>query len=235
MPVRSVLYLIAGMLLLPAAAAAQETLPVPVFVTHLEPAPLPPLRPEAHETAARQTRAAMFELAERLRKEHGKKTAAWPADVWDTFYLAEDAHTIAVARRDYQPRETVLALDDSVEDIRRNRGNKFMTLAAAPDQAVLVIQVTGRRRIPRTDVFENGYFIRFRLAPGPNLSMDRFLELTRGYNWNGAFSKLISRARTGTPYVDLEAGSPVSYKNCAAGVFGAVMRLIADRFVARHD
>ena len=234
MPVRPVLYLIAALLLLAPGAAAQETLPVPVFVTHVEPAPLPPLKAQEHEIAAGPTGAAMMELAERLRKEHGNKTAAWPADVWEAFYLAEDAHTLAVARRDYQPRETLLALDDSVADVIRNRGNKYMTLVPAADQAALVIQITGRRRISRTDVFENGYFIRFRVAPGPGMSMDRFLELTRGYNWNGAFSKLISRARTGTPHVDLEAGSPVSYKNCAAGVFGTVMRLIADRVGKRQ-
>lgn len=233
MPVRAIWCLIASLLLLPAAAAAQETLPVPVFVTHLEVTPLPPLKPQEHEAAAQQTRSARNALAERLHKEHGSKTSAWPADVWETFYLADDAHTLAVARRDYQPRETLLALDDSVEDVRRNRGNKYMTLVTDAAQAALLVQITGRRRISRTDVFDNGYFIRFRVAPGPGMSMDRFLELTRGYNWNGAFSKLISRARPGTPYVDLEAGSPVSYKNCAAGVAGTVMRLIADRAVAR--
>jgi hypothetical protein len=213
------------------AAAAQESLPVPVFFTYVETPPLPPLTPQQHEAAARQTREAMFELAARLRKEHGDKTSAWPADVWETFHAAEDAHTFAVARRHYQPRETLLALGDSVEDVLRNRGNKYMTPVTSADQAALIVQITGRRRITRTDPLENGYFIRFRIAPGPAMSMDRFLELTRGYNWNGPFLKLISRARTGTPYVDLEAGSPVSYRNCATGgVFGTVMRLIADRF-----
>ena len=81
------------------SGAGCPTLPVPVFFTYVEPPPLPPLRPEQHEAAALQTREAMFELAARLRKEHGDKTSAWPADVWETLYTAEErTHTVCSAR-----------------------------------------------------------------------------------------------------------------------------------------
>ena len=235
MPLRPVLYLLVllATVLTPAAGRAQEAFPAPVFVTHLETPPLPPLKPEQHEAAIRGTRDQMFEVAAQLRKQHGDKTSAWPPEVWMVFYDAEDAHTLAVARRDYQPPETRLGLADSVEDFLRGAGgNKGMTMVASADQASLVVQITGRRRIASAPgPTDNRYFIRFRLVPGTKMTGERFLDLTRGYKWNNLWSKQIVHAKDASPYVELEAGSMASYKNCAG-----MVRAIVETFIrARLD
>lgn len=212
------------------AGSAQEEFPVPVFVTHLETPSLPPLRPEAHEAAISQTRDEMFKVAEQLRKQHGDKTKTWPREVWREFYVAEDANTLAVARRDYQPPETRLGLADSVEDFLRGAGeNKGMTMVTTADEASLVVQITGRRRISAPGPTDNRYFIRFRVTPGAKMSSERFHELTYGYKWNNLWAKLIAHPKDPSPYVDLEAGSPASWKNCAASVRAVVGAFIRER------
>lgn len=209
------------------AGRAQEPFPVPVFVTTLETPPLPPLKPEQHEAEYKRTRSEMFALAEKLRKEHGDKTSNWPPEVWKEFYVAEDAHTLAVARRDYQPRETRLSLEDSVADFLRGAaGHKGMTVVTTADEAALVVQIVGRRRSSPPGITDNSYFIRFRLLPGAKMTAERFHELTYGYKWNNIWTKLVAHPTGASPYIDLEAGSPASWKNCAASV-----RAIVDFFI----
>jgi hypothetical protein len=214
------------------ALHGQEGLPLPVFVTHLETPPLPPLRPEQHEAAIKGTRTEMFDVAARLRKQHGDKTSDWAPEVWKVFNQAEDANSQAIARRDYQPSETRLGLSDSVEDFLRGAGgNKGMTVVPGADQANLVVQIVGRRRAPARDVTDNRYFIRFRVAPGAKMTTDRFLELAYGYKWNNLWARQLAHATEASPYVELEAGSPASYKNCAGTV-----RAIVEGFIrARMD
>ena len=212
------------------AAGAQEPFPVPVFVTHLQTPPLPPLSADAHEAAISQAKAEMFKVAEQLRKMHGDKTKNWPPEVWKEFYVAEDASTRAVARRDYQPAETRLRLADSVEDFRRGAGgNKRMTMVTTADEASLVVQITGRRRVSAPGPTDGRYFVRFRLAPGAKMPPERFHELTYDYKWNNAWTKLIAHSTDASPYVDLEVGSPASWKNGADGVIGAVVVFIHER------
>lgn len=227
MSLASVSAVLLAMLLLSAGGTAPQAPPVPIFVTHLETAPLPPLTPKEHEAASTRTREEMFTVAAQLRKQHGDNTKAWPPDVWQVFYAAEDAHTLAVARPDYQSPDTRRGLADSVEDfIRGAGGNKGMPVVASADEAVLVVQITGRRRISAPGPTDNRYFIRFRLAPGAKMTNERFLDLTRGFKWNDPWTKLIARGKDGSVYVDLEAGSMASYKNCAGMVRAIVWRFI---------
>ena len=229
---RSLTCLILVTLVAATEGRAQEVLPVPVFVTQLETQPLPPLTPEAHEAESHRTREQVFAVAEQLRKQHGDKTKAWPPEVWEVFYDAEDAHTLAVARRDYQPSETRLGLADSTEDFLRGADrSKTMTMVTSADEASLAVQITGRRLTSASGPTDNRYFIRFRLAPGAKMTGARFLELTRGYKWGTLWSTRIARATEASGYVDLEAGSPASFKNCAGSV-----RAIVEGFIrARLD
>ena len=120
---RRVIHLFLVMLVAASECLALDAFPVPVLVTQLETQPLPPLKPEVHEAAIKHARDEMFAVAEQLRKQHGDKTKAWPPDVWKQFYVAEDAHTLAVARRDYEAPETRLGLADSAEDFVRGAGS----------------------------------------------------------------------------------------------------------------
>lgn len=227
MTVRAGLYVLIALCLAPAQIRSQESLPVPVFVTTLETPLPPPLKPEQHAAAFNGTREEMFAVAAQLRKQHGDKTNKWPPEVWKTFNDAEDAHMMTVARRDYERSETQLSLADSVEDfVRGAGGNKGMMLVKSADEASLVVQITGRRYAPGSDVYENKYFIRFRLAPGAKMSPERFVELTRDYKWTDGYTKTFSRPKDGAMYVDLEAGTPVSYRNGAGTV-----RAITERFI----
>jgi hypothetical protein len=61
------------------------------------------------------------------------------------------------------------------------------------------------------------------------MSPERFHELTYAYKWNNAWTKLIAHPHDPAPYLDLEAGSPASWKNAADGVTGAVVVFIHDR------
>jgi hypothetical protein len=223
MSFRNARYLAVAVVFLAAQLAAQESLPVPVFVTHLETPLPPPMKPEQHEAAFRRTRDEMFAVAAQLRKEHGDKTSQWPPEVWRIFNDAEDTHMMTLARRDYERPETQLGLADSVEDFVRGAGaNKAMTLVKSAEDASLVVQITGRRYAPGADVFEPKYFIRYRLSPGAKMAPERFIDLTYGYKWTSVFSKAFSRPKTGAMWVDLEAGTPASYKNCAGMVRAVV-------------
>ena len=232
MLLRPVIYPLAVMLLAVAEGRAQEVLPVPVFATTLETQPLPLLKPEVHEAEINRTRDEMFAVAAQLRKQHGDKTSAWPPEVWKVFYVAEDAHTLAVARRDYQPPETRLGRADSVEDFVRGAGvNKAMTIATGADEASLVVQIIGRRRASASGPTDNRYFIRFRMTPGAKMTGARFLELTQGYKWDSPWSTLLAHPKDASGYFELEGGSPASYKNAAA-----LVRATVDGFIrARLD
>lgn len=211
-----------------AASRAQDGLPVPVFVTVLETPTLPPLKPEQHEAAINGTKSKMFDVAAELRKLHGDKTSNWPPEVWREFYKAEDAHTMAIARRDYQPSETRLALEDSVEDFVRGIGtnNKVLTAVNSAAEAALVVQITGRRRGVAKDITDNRYFVRFRIAPGAKMTPERFLEVAYEHKWKNLWTTLFAHETEATPYVDLEGGSPASYKNAAGSVRAAVQDFI---------
>jgi len=207
--------------------SARQALPVPVFVTALETKPLPPLKPEQHEAAIRQTKDEMFTVAAQLRKQHGEKPKDWPLEVWKTFNAVADANTLAIARRDYQPAETQLGLDSSVEDFLRGAAsNKTMSMATSAADAAWIVQITGRRRSNPPGVTDNRYFIRFRLSPGTAMRDDRFVALAHTYKWNELITTLIGRPKDPAGYLDLEAGSMASYKNCAAAVRAAVEQFI---------
>jgi hypothetical protein len=209
---------------------AEQAAPVPVFVTSLQ-TPLPqPMKPEEHAAAFNRTRTEMFDRGKQLRQEHGDNTKAWPRDVWKIFNEAEDAHTMTIARRNYESRDTQLALGDSVADfVRGASGLKGMTLVSNPADAAIIVEITGRRYASAGDPTDNHYFIRFRMRPGAQLTADRFLDLTWDYNWNDPWTQLYSRPREGADYYDMEAGSPASYKNCAGTVRAIVARFIRAR------
>ena len=99
-------------------------------------------------------------------------------------------------------------------------------MVSTADEAALVVAITGRRRSDPPGITDNRYFIRFRLMAGPRMAQARFLELTRKHDWDEIWSKRYARAKDNRDYVDLEAGSMASYKNCAAAV-----RLIVENFV----
>jgi hypothetical protein len=227
MSLRSGCYLVVALIFFGAELPAQEAWPVPVFVTHLE-TPLPaPMKPEQHEAAFKRTRDEMFAVAAQLRKEHGDKTSQWPPEVWKIFNDAEDAHMMTLARRGYERPDTQLALADSVEDfVRGASANKSMTLVKSAEEASLVVQITGRRYAPGADAFDPKYFIRYRLSPGAKMTSDRFMELTQGYKWTSVFSKAFARPKPGAWWVDLEAGTLASYKNCAGMVRSVVEAFI---------
>jgi hypothetical protein len=169
----------------------------------------------------------MFAVAAQLRKQHGDKTSAWPPEVWKVFYVAEDANTLAVARRDYEAPETHLGLADSVEDFVRGAStNKAMTVVTGVDEASLVVRIIGRRRASASGPTDNRYFIRFRLAPGGKMTGPRFLEVTQGYKWDTLWSKVIAHPKDASGYFELEAGSPASFKNCAA-----LLRAVIEGFI----
>lgn len=224
---------LAALVLLLASMSAepriQEPFPVPIFVSALEtPAP-PRLRPEQHEEAIARERTRTVEVAAQLRKQHGDNAKNWPPAVRKEYDAAEDAHRLAVARRDYQAPETRLLLADSVEDVMRGFSQKNMTVASSAEEAWLGVQITARRRTSPPGPTDNRYFIRFRLAPGGKMTGERFDELTTGYKWDSLLVKTIARYTPETPYVDLEAGSMASWKISAGVVRGTIDQFIAQR------
>ena len=232
MAVRSALCLLAALSWVTGAGRAQVAFPIPVFITHLQLQPLPRLEPEQHLAAIKATRAEMFDVAAKLRKQHGNKTSAWPPEVWNVFHEAEAIHELAVARRDYEPPETQWALVDSVEDIRRSvLRSKFkeFTIAESAESAALVVQITGRRRASPPGIVDPRFFIRFRVRPGALMSGDRFLEATELYKWDSQWTKLIARPKDASGFVDLEAASPSAWRNCADLAISTVLWFIRNR------
>src|SRR5262245_13972535 len=221
-------------LALPLAAAnlgAQEALPLPVFVT-TQKVPLPPvLTAEEHGVAIKAAQNEMFGLAERMRKEHGNKRQEWPPEAERAVEDAEDAYAAAQLRGYYETPETQLSLDDSVQDVIRGADkSKAMRVAVSgADEASLVIAITNRRYTPSDDITGDRYFIRFRLRPGGKMIGERFLELTRRYKWNALSSQVISRPKDASGFVELQAGSMASYRNCAATVRAIVESFIRQR------
>jgi hypothetical protein len=202
-----------------------------VFVT-AQKVPLPPvLTAGQHGFAIKAAESEMFALADRMRKEHGSKRQAWPPEAETAVEDAEDAVATARLRGWYETPETQLGLDDSIQDVNRS-AEKSTTMRVAvtgADQALLVVTITNRRYTPSTDVTGDRYFIRFRLSPGGKMTGEQFLERTRGYKWNMLSSQVIVRPKDASGFVELQAGSMVSYKNCAATVRAIVENFIRQR------
>ena len=232
MSLRPFLSLCAAALLLASSSVdAQQALPLGLFVTHLQTPVSARLPPEQHEGAMVGTRRAFIELVEKLQKQYGRKSSAWPPEARKEYQDAEDARTLAEARRDYEAPQTRQLLTDSVADILRELSrNKVIQPVASADEAALIVQVTGRRLVPGADPINNGYFIRFRLMPGTKLAGDRFVELARSFDsWNTYFSKVLARPQDAAGYVDVEVHSPVSWRNCAGSVTAIVGAFVRER------
>lgn len=227
---RRALSLFAALLWFSATGLTQDAQPTPIFVTMHETPAFAPLKPQQHELAIQHTRTLMFDTAAQLRKQHGDNTKAWPPEVWKVFYEAEDAHKLAIARRDYQPPETRLGLADSVQDVlRAAAGVKNMRVVQSIAEASLAVTVTGRRRTSPPGITDNRYFVRFTMRPGAKLSGDRFVELTRDYKWNPLIATQIVHARDPAGYVELEAGSMASYRQAGGAVRAIVQAFINER------
>jgi hypothetical protein len=221
--------LVLALVAVPTPAGAQEVLPIPVFVTSIQVPSPPPLKPEAHAAAIEGAKSAMYDLAAKLRKEHGDNTKAWPPQVWDRFNVAEDAYQLAIARQAYQAPETRQLLDNSVADLARDARGKAMTVVGSAQEAALVVQIVGRRQIQAPGVTDNTHFIRFRLLPGGKMRGARFLELTRDYKWNNLWLKVLAHPQDENGYYEMEAGTFASWKNAAGMVRSTVELFIKTR------
>jgi hypothetical protein len=221
-------------LIVPFAALAQSAPPVTVVVTTQKVPLPPPLTAEQHGAAITAAQNAMFALANQTRKTHGDKRQNWPPDAEKAVADAEDAFTTASMRGWYERPETQLGLDDSVQDLLRSAASSKIIQVSATNTAgaMLVVSITHRRSASNTDVTGDRYFIRFRLTHGGGMTDEQFLERTLGYSWNRLSSKLIARPKDGSGYVELEAGSPASYKNCAATIQGIVQNFVRQRLTA---
>ena len=172
----------------------------------------------------------MFDKGTELRKQHGDNTKAWPPEVWNQYHEAEDAYRLAIARRDYQAKETRLGLADSVADVlRAAEGVKNMRVVPNAEEASLVVQVIGRRLTSPPGITDNRYFVRFRLLPGSKLSGERFVELTRDFKWNSLISTQLAHAKEPAGYVELEAGHMAGWRQAGAAVRALVQALIQER------
>jgi hypothetical protein len=223
----------AAALLTMATGAAQQSLPLKVFVTFTVPQPMLVLTAEEHGQRITGTKNRMYATGEQLRREHGGKTKAWPPEVWDVFNAAEDAHAQAIARADYERDETRERLADSVADVvKASARSKVVTLVTAADQAELVVTVTGRRHVAKdaSDMFAPNQFVRFQLSPGPLADRDRVLEAMRRHEWSGLTTKAIARPLNGAGFADLEAGSPYGMRQAGEWVIGMVEGFARARF-----
>jgi len=214
----------------------QEVLPLPVFVT-AQTFPLPPvLTAEQHGYAIKAAQNEMFALAAQMRKEHGDKMESWPPEAVQAVDEKEDAWNRAKVRGYYETRDTQLGLDDSVQDFVRGAAkSKALTIATSADAAAFVVTITNRRYTPTDDVTGNRYFIRFRLRPGGQMTGERFLGLTRGYKWNQVWAQVLTRPGDASGFVELDAGSMASFKNCAGSVRAVVERFIWERLGPAKD
>jgi hypothetical protein len=228
-----ILSLLAAPLLFASTGFTQASPPVPVFVTVQETPVLPPLKPEQHELAIQGRRTLMFDAGAELRKQHGDNTKAWPPEVWNKFHEAEDAYRLAIARRDYQPKETRLGLEDSVKDMLRDT-EKTRNLQIVPSaaDAALVVTITGRRRSSPPGITDNRYFVRFTLRPGPRLSGERFVEANRDYKWNPLIATELVHVKDPAGYVELEAGSMAGFRQAGGAVNTLVLVFSRERLQA---
>jgi hypothetical protein len=211
--------------------AAQEALPLKVHVTTIALPPLPVLTPEHHQQEMTRTRNQRNAEADRLRQTYGNKTKSWPAEAWDQFNRAEDAHTQAVARAEYEPNVTRGLIEDSVKDVVKElRKSKVLTLVAGADEADLVVGITGRRLTSPPELTDNAHFVRFNLEPGAKADRARMLEAMRRQEWSGQTTRIISRPWDAAGFADLEAASPFGMRQAGEWVVGMVERFARERF-----
>jgi hypothetical protein len=225
--------LLAGLLLFAATAFTQASQPIPIFITAQETPVLPPLKPEQHEQAIQGRRTLMFDAGAELRKQHGDNTKAWPPEVWNKFYEAEDAYRLSIARRDYQPSTTRVLLADSVKDFLRDAEKaKNLQIVQSADEAALIVTVTGRRMSTASGVTDNRYFVRFTLRPGPKLSGERFVEANQQYKWNPLIATQLVHVKDPAGYVELEAGSMAGFRQAGGAVNTLVLVFSRERLQA---
>ena len=227
---RRALCLFAALLIGSATVLTQNAPPVPIFVTVQETPVLPPLKPEQHEQAIQGRRTLMFDAGAELRKQHGDNTKAWPPEVWNKFYEAEDTYRLTIARRDYQPKETRYGLADSVKDFLRDAEKaKNLQIVQSADEAALIVTVTGRRTSSPPGITDNRYFVRFTLRPGPKLSGERFVEANRDYKWNPLIATQLVHVKDPAGYVELEAGSMAGFRQAGGAVNTLVLVFSRER------
>lgn len=219
--------LLLSSLLISFAVSEARAQQLPVFVVTVVEAP-PPATPQQLAAAIEAAQQRMFAIASATRKEHGDRRQSWPPEAVDSVVAAENAYNLAIARRDYQPANTRLALDSVVEDLVRELGkSKLMAPAATRDGAALVLNVVGRRIAQTTGVTDARYFIRLQVRPGPAMSDARLREASADYRWGPDFlTKAFARPTAATAYWDVEIGSPAAFKTAAG-----VARSVLDSFV----
>ena len=197
MKARMLSVLLGGAVLLPTVAAAQTTeKTMTVFVSAAAVTDVAKID-KATETrlldaikAARQKRK---DLEKGLKAQHGKKRDAWPPDIQDQMYAAEEAEALAEADWAYRKVKQE-GLSDTAEDVRKSiigdgmAGKKeHITLVGSAAEAQLIVEVNGRRSgssgaqgglmALRDDL----YWISFFVKPGPKLPVERFAAVPRTY------------------------------------------------------
>jgi len=140
--------------------------------------------------AARQKRK---DLEKTLKAQHGNKREAWPAEIEDQMYDAEETEALAEADWAYRKVKQE-GLSDTAADIRKSiagdgvAGKKdHIALVDSAADAQLIVEVSGRRSgssgsqpglmIVRDDLF----WVSFVVKPGPKLPADRFAAVPRTY------------------------------------------------------
>ena len=178
----------------PAQAAADKTMTV--FVTA---AAVPDVGKidKATETklldALKVARQKRKDLEKTLKAQHGNKREAWPAEIEDQMYDAEETEALAEADWAYRKVKQE-GLSDTAADIRKSiagdgvAGKKdHIALVDSAADAQLIVEVNGRRSgssgsqpglmIVRDDLF----WVSFVVKPGPKLPADRFAAVPRTY------------------------------------------------------
>jgi hypothetical protein len=128
--------------------------------------------PAKEEMEARRAKAdalgkTFSEIAKDAYKKHGKDRTKWPADVRASYYIANDAQGIAWSANYYVARpapEKADSVADIQKQIGKERKNAYLVLAPTKDEADLVLEVVGRKGLPK--FMAGGKWMAIDLRPG---------------------------------------------------------------------
>ena len=211
-----------------AAASPPPRGPLAVFVRARADETMPsPGEMDARKTKADSLRKSFQKLADALRKQHGKKLAAWPTEAKTAYYEARDAYGMAWSANYYVARPAQEKAD-SVEDLKKHlakaKADDYVVLAASADAADFVVEIVGRKGMPK---FVTGVkSMAFDLLPG-KVTGETLAKVPREFEpWHEDRMWILHWAMSSEPYCRFEVVDTERWVDVAAYVRITVEELV---------
>jgi hypothetical protein len=188
--------------------------------------------PAKEEMEARRAKAdalgqAFSVIAKDAYKKYGKDRTKWPADVRASYYKANDEQGLAWSANYYVARpapEKADSVADIQKQIGKERKNAYLVLAPTKDEADLVLEVVGRKGLPK--FMAGGKWMAIDLLPG-RIPAATLPNLGREFgSWLEDNFMILHWPAAKEPFARIEVSHPERWVDVATNVRQTVEELV---------